>query len=341
MAQGIVKFFNPAKGFGFITPQDGGKDIFVPAASITQSGVANLKTGQTVSFETEPDAKGPKAVKLAVIAEAPEPTERPAPRPAPPPTSAPTPQPREREAERITLYHDPSSEESEIVLEVLAEAGCAPRLVDYVAAPPSRETLKHLSLLVGANGQSLARKYDPLFLELRLDDRFISDSEFWSAIVEHPTLINGPVLADGSKARVCRTEEAVKLFLGQGVERPAKPKGLPPSLARAANGAASMVVAEAPVTEARTVEKPVLEKPVMEKPVAAKPAIEKTVTENPAPEKAELAPQKTKPAAPIKAKPEAKATPTVKAQTKIKTKAKAVAAKPAAKPAKKPARTKK
>ena len=317
MAQGIVKFFNPAKGFGFITPQDGGKDIFVPAASVTQSGVPSLKAGQTVSFETEPDAKGPKAVKLAVIAEAPETAERPAPRLA----SASTP-PREQEAERITLYHDPSSEESEIVLEALAEAGCAPRLVDYIAAPPSREQLKQLSLLVGANGQSLARKYDPLFLELRLDDRFISEGEFWSAIIEHPTLINGPVLAGPSKARVCRTEDAVRQFLGQGGEVPAKPKGLPPSLARAANGVSSVVEAERPVTDVKPVEKPVV----------TIPAMEKTVAEEPAPDMAKAAPQKAKAAPPAKVKPAAK---------EVAVKGKAKAEVPAAKPATKPARAKK
>ena len=325
MAQGIVKFFNPAKGFGFITPEDGGKDIFVPAASVTQSGVASLKAGQTVSFETEPDAKGPKAVKLAVIAEAPETAERPAPRPAPslPPASTPA-VPREREAERITLYHDPSSEESEIVLEVLAEAGCAPRLVDYITAPPSRELLKQLSLLVGANGQSLARKYDPLFLELRLDDRFISEGEFWSAIIEHPTLINGPVLAGPNTARVCRTEDAVRQFLGQGGERPAKPKGLPPSLARAANGAASTVVAEAPA--------PVTDVKPVEMPAAAMPVMEKTVAEEFAPEEAPPMLHKPKASLSAKAKPAAK---------ELAVKDKAKSALPAAKPAKKPTPAKK
>jgi putative lipoic acid-binding regulatory protein/cold shock CspA family protein len=58
---GSVKFFNAAKGFGFIAPEDGGKDVFVPAASITASGLARLKAGQRVSFDLEPDAKGPKA----------------------------------------------------------------------------------------------------------------------------------------------------------------------------------------------------------------------------------------------------------------------------------------
>src|SRR5215831_12488803 len=71
MIKGTVKFFNNAKGFGFITPDDGGKDVFVPAATITQSGTPRLKAGQRVSFETEPDPKGPKAVRLALLDEPP------------------------------------------------------------------------------------------------------------------------------------------------------------------------------------------------------------------------------------------------------------------------------
>src|SRR5580658_7557835 len=69
MIKGTVKFFNNAKGFGFITPDDGSKDVFVPAATITQSGTPRLKAGQRVSFETEPDPKGPKAVRLTLLDE--------------------------------------------------------------------------------------------------------------------------------------------------------------------------------------------------------------------------------------------------------------------------------
>src|SRR6187401_2391154 len=76
---GSVKFFNAAKGFGFIAPEDGGKDVFVPAASIAASGLSRLKAGQRVSFDLEPDAKGPKAVKLTVLEDAPAPSHAPTP----------------------------------------------------------------------------------------------------------------------------------------------------------------------------------------------------------------------------------------------------------------------
>jgi CspA family cold shock protein len=69
MAQtGTVKFFNHAKGFGFITPDEGGNDVFVHISAVQASGLSGLEDGQKVSFETEPDkrGKGPKAVNLTV-----------------------------------------------------------------------------------------------------------------------------------------------------------------------------------------------------------------------------------------------------------------------------------
>ena len=66
MATGVVKFFNQSKGFGFITPDEGGDDGFVHISAVQASGLPGLSDGQKVSFETEPDrrGKGPKAVDL-------------------------------------------------------------------------------------------------------------------------------------------------------------------------------------------------------------------------------------------------------------------------------------
>jgi CspA family cold shock protein len=63
---GTVKFFNASKGFGFITPDDGGKDVFVHITAVERSGIGALNDGMRISFETEPDkrGKGPKAVDL-------------------------------------------------------------------------------------------------------------------------------------------------------------------------------------------------------------------------------------------------------------------------------------
>ena len=64
MTKGTVKFFNGTRGFGFISPEDGSKDVFVHISAVEQSGLSGLEEGQTVSFDIEPDARGPKAVNL-------------------------------------------------------------------------------------------------------------------------------------------------------------------------------------------------------------------------------------------------------------------------------------
>lgn len=64
MTKGTVKFFNATKGYGFITPEDGSKDVFVHISAVEQAGLRSLREGQTVSFEIQPDARGPKAVNI-------------------------------------------------------------------------------------------------------------------------------------------------------------------------------------------------------------------------------------------------------------------------------------
>lgn len=64
--QGTVKFFNAEKGYGFIKPDDGGRDIFVHITAVETAGLRSLAEGQRITYEIEPDkkGKGPKAVSL-------------------------------------------------------------------------------------------------------------------------------------------------------------------------------------------------------------------------------------------------------------------------------------
>ena len=61
MTTGTVKWFNESKGFGFIAPSDGGKDVFVHFSAISGSGFKTLAEGQAVEFEVEDGPKGPQA----------------------------------------------------------------------------------------------------------------------------------------------------------------------------------------------------------------------------------------------------------------------------------------
>jgi len=65
---GTVKFFNGERGYGFITPNDGGRDVFVHITAVERAGLKSLIEGQRISYDVEPDkkGKGPKAVNLVV-----------------------------------------------------------------------------------------------------------------------------------------------------------------------------------------------------------------------------------------------------------------------------------
>ncbi len=67
MTIGTVKFFDSARGFGFIAPQDCSADVFVHISSVEQSGLGYLSEGQKVEFDTQPDERGPKAINLFAV----------------------------------------------------------------------------------------------------------------------------------------------------------------------------------------------------------------------------------------------------------------------------------
>ena len=68
MATGTVKWFNDAKGYGFVTPEDGGKDFFVHHSSIAGSGFKTLPEGAKVEFEPAQGEKGPEAKNVVLAA---------------------------------------------------------------------------------------------------------------------------------------------------------------------------------------------------------------------------------------------------------------------------------
>lgn len=65
--KGSVKWFNESKGFGFITPEDGGRDVFVHFSAIAEAGFKTLAEGQRVEFEVTSGAKGPAAANVVPL----------------------------------------------------------------------------------------------------------------------------------------------------------------------------------------------------------------------------------------------------------------------------------
>ncbi|MBL0691909.1 MAG: cold-shock protein [SAR324 cluster bacterium] len=69
MPTGIVKWFNPTKGYGFITPQDGSKDVFVHISAVEKAGLYQLNEGQKVDFETETNKGKTSAAEIKLVEE--------------------------------------------------------------------------------------------------------------------------------------------------------------------------------------------------------------------------------------------------------------------------------
>src|ERR1700733_14684212 len=67
MSKGTVKWFNDSKGFGFITPEDGGKDLFAHHTEIQMDGFKSLKEGQAVEFDVTQGPKGPAAARIRAV----------------------------------------------------------------------------------------------------------------------------------------------------------------------------------------------------------------------------------------------------------------------------------
>jgi cold shock CspA family protein/arsenate reductase-like glutaredoxin family protein len=202
MPEGTVKFFNRAKGFGFIVPDDGDKEIFLPPAALSAIGSAPLGPGQRVSFDIVADPKGPKAAALKILEGAPQKLQTaPAPRPqsAPPPVAA-------------GLFCDPATQAAQDVLAALQAQGQHPQVIDITETPLTVPQLRKWSQALAGSGQGLVRRSSALFFDLQLDDRFLTEDEFWTAVVQHPALLSGPVLAVRDRVRICKTPQDVKAF---------------------------------------------------------------------------------------------------------------------------------
>lgn len=110
----------------------------------------------------------------------------------------------------ITIYHNPRCQTSRNVLGYLRDAGHEPRIIEYLKTPPSRPELKRLVKIMGAKMRDIVRWKEPISGELGLDREKSSEDELLDAMVEHPILINRPIVVTKNAVKLCRPSESVK-----------------------------------------------------------------------------------------------------------------------------------
>jgi arsenate reductase len=109
----------------------------------------------------------------------------------------------------ITIYHNPSCGTSRNVLGLIRNSGEEPVVIEYLKHPPTRDTLRELIAAMGIPVRDLLREKGTPYRELGLDDPKWSDDQLLDFIMEHPILINRPIVVTPIGTRLCRPSEAV------------------------------------------------------------------------------------------------------------------------------------
>jgi len=114
---------------------------------------------------------------------------------------------------RVTIYHNPKCGTSRNTLALIREAGIEPEIVEYLKTPPGRGRLVELISKMGIPVRDLLRQRGTPYDELGLGDDKWSDDELIDFMVEHPILMNRPVVVTDKGAALCRPPDRVKDLL--------------------------------------------------------------------------------------------------------------------------------
>ena len=109
----------------------------------------------------------------------------------------------------IVIYHNPACGTSRNTLALIRNAGIEPHVVEYLKTPPSREMLESLLARGGMAPRDLLREKGTPYAELGLGDPALTDAELVDAMMEHPVLINRPLVVSPLGVKLCRPSEAV------------------------------------------------------------------------------------------------------------------------------------
>ena len=118
----------------------------------------------------------------------------------------------------ITIYHNPRCGTSRNTLAMIRESGVEPEVIEYLKTPPSRETLQALAAATGQPVRELVRSKEALFTALGLDAPGVTDAQLIDAMLQHPILINRPIVVTPLGTRLCRPSEQVLGILPQPLQ---------------------------------------------------------------------------------------------------------------------------
>lgn len=114
---------------------------------------------------------------------------------------------------KATIYHNQMCGTSRKTLEILHNEGAEVAVIEYLKAPPSRDELKRLYDRAGISPREGLRAKEPLADELGLNRPDVSDEEILDAMMEHPILIQRPLVETEKGVRLCRPQEEVRKLL--------------------------------------------------------------------------------------------------------------------------------
>ncbi len=109
----------------------------------------------------------------------------------------------------VTIYHNPACGTSRNTLAMIRQSGEEPVVIEYLKTPLSRHELAALIAKMGVSVRDLLREKGTPYTELGLGDQSLSDAQLLDAIVEHPILMNRPVVVTAKGAALCRPSELV------------------------------------------------------------------------------------------------------------------------------------
>lgn len=110
---------------------------------------------------------------------------------------------------QVVIYHNPRCSKSRQTLQLLKDRGIEPEIIEYLKTPPDRKKLQEILKLLGMNPRDLMRTKESIYREARLDDNSLSDDQLLNAMIEHPVLMERPVVLANGKAALGRPPEQV------------------------------------------------------------------------------------------------------------------------------------